>query len=110
MELRYEDSRTNEIRIFKTNAHTGLGEEQILIELKSDDTLLEITKESAGLKSEDVFYSFRHHCNDEDFVKDVYYETMGVMESKVFNDINSLEAYLTDFLNKRPSLSCVYAV
>ena len=96
MELRYEDSRTDEIRIFKTSTHTGLGEEQILIELKSDNTLLEITRESAGLKSEDVFFSFRHHCCDEDFENDVYYETMGVMETKVFNDTSALESYLTD--------------
>lgn len=106
MRLKYEDSRTDEIRIFETNAHTGLGEEQILIELKSDDTLLEITRESSGLKSKDVFFSFRHHCCDEDFVKDIYFETMGVMETKVFNDTNSLECYLSDFLNKRPSGDC----
>ena len=106
MKLVYEDSRTDEIRVFETNSHTGLGEEQILIELKSDDTLLEITRESFGLKPEDVFFSFRHHCCDEDFVKDVYFETMGVIETRIFDDINDLEAYLSDFLNKRPSGDC----
>ena len=106
MKLVYEDSRTDEIRVFETNSHTGLGEEQILIELKSDDTLLEITRESFGLRSEDVFFSFRHHCCDEDFANDVYYETMGIIETKIFNDMNSLESYLSDFLNKRPSGDC----
>lgn len=106
MKLIYEDSRTDEIRVFETNSHTWLGEEQILIGLKSDNTLLEITKESSGLKSKDTHFSFRHHCCDEDFENDVYFGTMGVMETRIFNDMNDLEAYLSDFLNKRPSSDC----
>ena len=62
------------------DTETEYGEPQAWIYLK-DGTSLEITHEEHGLTLKDQYFSVRHHCSEEDFERDLYHSTMGVIET-----------------------------
>lgn len=69
------------------NSCTEYGEPQHWVTLPYDRSL-EITFESNGLKEKDRYYSWRIHCNDEEFDSGEYYRTVGVVAQNTSDDMD----------------------
>ncbi len=66
------------------NSETGYGEPQHWVTLPYDRSL-EIVYEDTG--DDNRYYSWRVHCNNEEFDNDVFHSTMGVMDESAANDL-----------------------
>ena len=67
------------------NFETGYGEPQHWVTLPYDRSL-EITYEETG--DDNRYYSWRIHCNEEEFDNDVFSSTNGVMDEDVSEDMS----------------------
>ena len=67
---------------------TALGEPQWWVYLKSGRSI-EITLESAGIPEKRRYCSVRLHASDDEFDRDEYHSTVGVITSQCTADIES---------------------
>ena len=67
------------------NSETGCGEPQHWMTLPYDRSL-EIVYEETG--DDNRYYSWRIHCNDQEFDRDDYHSTMGVMGETVSDTLS----------------------
>lgn len=73
---------------------TSLGEPQAWVYLDSGESI-EITHEEDGLDVSDMYYSVRLHCSEEDFEKDLYHKTMGVIQEWYCESLKDVERVLS---------------
>lgn len=70
----------------ESETETALGEPQWWVYLKSGRSI-EITLESAGLPEKRRYCSVRLHASDNEFDRDEYHSTVGVIDSRCTADI-----------------------
>lgn len=73
MEL--EQYITNQLKAYSN----GYGEPEAWLYLKSGRSI-EITLEQEGLTEEELFFSVRLHCTEQEFDADLYHSTLGVID------------------------------
>lgn len=67
------------------NSETGLGEPQHWMAMPYDRSL-EIVYEEA--ENDNRFYSWRIHCNEEEFDNDLFHGTLGVIDQRISDDLS----------------------
>ena len=67
------------------NSETGIGEPQHWMTLPYDRSL-EIVYEETG--DDNRYYTWRVHCNEEEFENDEFHDTIGVMDTSTSDDLH----------------------
>ena len=66
---------------------TGFGEPQAFIELPKGRSL-EVVHEQYGIPEAEQYYSFRVHCSDEEFNRNAYHGTNGIVDQTTSEDMS----------------------
>lgn len=62
------------------SSSNSFGEEQAWVYLKDTERSIGITREEIGLEPEEMFYSLRLHCNEDEFESGRYSGTVGIID------------------------------